>query len=101
VVAAGTPAQLAGPGPELTFAARPGLPLASLGPRLAAGLVAREPVSGRYVVLALESGAGVDTETLREVSGWCAEQGVVPERLALAPRSLEDVFLELTGRSLQ
>lgn len=39
-----------------------------------------------------------DSTTLSKVSRWCEEQGVVPESMTLGQRSLEDVFLQLTGR---
>jgi len=39
-----------------------------------------------------------DASTLATVSAWCAEQGVLPESLNLGQRTLEDVFLEMTGR---
>nr|WP_302271654.1 ABC transporter ATP-binding protein [Nocardioides sp. Arc9.136] len=42
-----------------------------------------------------------DASTLARVSGWCEQQGVLPESLTLGQRTLEDVFLELTGRELQ
>ena len=42
-----------------------------------------------------------DHSTLAKVSAWCQEQGVLPESLALGQRTLEDVFLQLTGRELQ
>nr|WP_179665611.1 ABC transporter ATP-binding protein [Nocardioides panaciterrulae] len=41
-----------------------------------------------------------DASTLARVSGWCEENDVLPESLALGQRNLEDVFLELTGREL-
>ena len=41
-----------------------------------------------------------DATTLAKVSAWCAELGVVPESLTLGQRTLEDVFLHLTGREL-
>ena len=41
-----------------------------------------------------------DASTLARVSRWCDEQGVLPESLSLGTRTLEDVFLELTGRGL-
>ena len=41
-----------------------------------------------------------DATTLATVSAWCAEQGVLPESLTLGQRTLEDVFLQLTGREL-
>jgi ABC-2 type transport system ATP-binding protein len=41
-----------------------------------------------------------DATTLAKVSAWCAEHGVLPESLSLGQRTLEDVFLQLTGREL-
>ncbi len=41
-----------------------------------------------------------DGSTLARVSRWCEEHDVLPESLILGRRSLEDVFLEITGRPL-
>ncbi len=41
-----------------------------------------------------------DASTLAKVSRWCDENDVLPESLSLGQRTLEDVFLELTGREL-
>lgn len=41
-----------------------------------------------------------DSTTLGVVSRWCEDHGVLPESLNLGQRTLEDVFLELTGREL-
>jgi ABC-2 type transport system ATP-binding protein len=41
-----------------------------------------------------------DHQTLAKVSAWCDENGVLPESLSLGQRTLEDVFLQLTGREL-
>jgi ABC-2 type transport system ATP-binding protein len=41
-----------------------------------------------------------DASTLAKVSAWCQEQGVLPESLTLGQRTLEDVFLQITGREL-
>ncbi len=41
-----------------------------------------------------------DASTLAKVSAWCEEHGVLPESLSLGQRTLEDVFLQLTGREL-
>jgi ABC-2 type transport system ATP-binding protein len=38
---------------------------------------------------------------LADVTAWCAAQDVMPEGLAVEQRSLEDVFLELTGTELR
>jgi ABC-2 type transport system ATP-binding protein len=42
-----------------------------------------------------------DASSLATVSRWCEENDVLPESLALGQRTLEDVFLELTGRELE
>jgi ABC-2 type transport system ATP-binding protein len=42
-----------------------------------------------------------DASSLAVVSRWCEENGVLPESLTLGQRTLEDVFLELTGRTLE
>jgi ABC-2 type transport system ATP-binding protein len=84
VVAAGTVAELTRSEGELRFRATPGLDLTGLPG-------AREDAPGSYVV------AGrVDPQRLADVTAWCAAQGVMPA--GLRSRSLEDVFLELTGR---
>ena len=41
-----------------------------------------------------------DAGTLARISAWCAAQGVLPESLTLGQRTLEDVFLQITGREL-
>ena len=54
------------------------------------------PVSDTSLII---SGAA-DSTTLAVVSAWCEQQGVLPESLQLGQRTLEDAFLELTGREL-
>jgi ABC-2 type transport system ATP-binding protein len=41
-----------------------------------------------------------DASTLATVSTWCARHGVLPESMSLGQRTLEDVFLQITGREL-
>ncbi|MGA9749490.1 MAG: ABC transporter ATP-binding protein [Nocardioides sp.] len=41
-----------------------------------------------------------DASTLAVLSAWCEAQGVLPESLSLGQRTLEDVFLQITGREL-
>ena len=43
----------------------------------------------------------IDPRVLADVTAWCADTGAMPEGLALVRRSLEDVFIELTGRGLR
>ncbi|NHC45440.1 ABC transporter ATP-binding protein [Motilibacter aurantiacus] len=98
VVASGTPAELTARGPDesLTFDARPGLDLADLLLALPEGASAVEALPGRYRV------AGPMTpQTLATVTAWCAAHGVMPEGLSVGRRTLEDVFLDVTGRELR
>ncbi len=41
-----------------------------------------------------------DARTLATVSAWCERNNVLPESLSLGQRTLEDVFLQITGREL-
>jgi ABC-2 type transport system ATP-binding protein len=41
-----------------------------------------------------------DPTTLAKVSAWCDQHGVLPESLTMGQRTLEDVFLQITGREL-
>jgi ABC-2 type transport system ATP-binding protein len=43
----------------------------------------------------------VTPQLLATLTAWCANQHVLAEELAVERRSLEDVFLELTGRELR
>jgi ABC-2 type transport system ATP-binding protein len=96
-VAAGSPAALtAGGGDELRFRARPGMDVVDLVTALPTGYRAAETLAGRYVV------AGrIDPGVLSTITGWCAAQGALADDVRVARRSLEDVFLELTGRELR
>jgi ABC-2 type transport system ATP-binding protein len=97
-VAAGTPAELtrAGADGELRFSAAPGLDLVALASALPAGVAVSEPRRGEYLV----AGA-VDPHLLAAVTAWCAARGVMAEDLRVQRRSLEDVFLDLTGHGLR
>ncbi len=98
LVASGSPAVLAARGAENTirFRARPGLDLTGLVAALPEGTHARETSPGGYVV-----DGKVDPGTLATLTAWCAGEGLLPESLHVERRSLEDVFLELTGRELR
>jgi ABC-2 type transport system ATP-binding protein len=98
VVAAGSPAELTRAGAEgqIRFRATPGLLLADLVAALPEGSQATEPEPGRYLV----SGE-VSPQLLAMLTAWCAGQGVLADDLTVGRRSLEDVFLELTGRELR
>ncbi|MDQ2710264.1 MAG: ABC transporter ATP-binding protein [Actinomycetota bacterium] len=98
VVAQGTPAALTAQSgdQQLRFRARAGLDLAALAGALPAGYQTEEPIAGSYLVRGRMS-----PNLLAAVTGWCAEQGVLADEVRIARRSLEDVFLDLTGRELR
>lgn len=99
VVAKGSPAALtadAGPGGGIRFRAPAGLDLGPLADALPLDVSVAEEQPGRYLV----AGA-VSPQALATVTAWCASRGVMPEGLAVGRRSLEDVFLDLTGRRLR
>lgn len=97
VVAAGTPGELTAADGErrLGFTAPAGLPVTELEAVLS-GCVATEPDPGRYVVR-----GPVGPREVSAVTTWCAERGVLAEGMTVGRRSLEDVFLDLTGRELR
>ncbi len=78
---------------ETTFTTVSGLPVAELATRLtlAPGTV-RELRPGDYVV-----DAPATPELLAAIAVWLAEQGALLSELRAGRRSLEDVFLRLTG----
>ncbi|GAA3977812.1 ABC transporter ATP-binding protein [Actinomadura viridis] len=96
VVAQGGPDELAGAERQLRFRARPGLGLEELLAALPVGSAAKESPAGHYLVE-----GDVRPELLATVTAWCASHGVMAEELRIERRTLEDVFLELTGRELR
>ncbi|NUR61788.1 MAG: ABC transporter ATP-binding protein [Catenulispora sp.] len=107
VIAHDTPAGLAatnGSGSStdsaIRFTAPPGLDLegllATLPPGLPAGLTALEQPSGSYTVA-----GDITPGVLAAVTSWCAAKDVMPQGLTVGRRTLEDVFLDLTGRELR
>ncbi|MER6308454.1 ABC transporter ATP-binding protein [Streptomyces sp. NPDC001739] len=98
VIAQGSPDELCRGGAEnsLRFTGRPGLDLASLLKALPADSSASEPASGIYRVH-----GKIDPQLLATVASWCAQNGVMPDAIAVERHTLEDVFLELTGRELR
>jgi ABC-2 type transport system ATP-binding protein len=98
-VAAGTPAELtseSGGRQRLAFRATAGLPIAELLDRLPAGCTGTEPAPGRYELV-----GPIGPTEVSAVTAWCAEHDVLAQELHVAHRSLEDVFLDLTGRELR
>ena len=78
---------------ELRFETVPGL---NLPPGLLPHLFHTEDEPGRYLVRGPLT--ALDVARLAE---WWDACGVLPTAISLAPRSLEDVFLDISGRSLR
>jgi ABC-2 type transport system ATP-binding protein len=98
VVATGTVAELTRTGAvgQLRFRATPGLDLEQLLTALPVGCTAKESPSGDYLVEGV-----VDPQLLAAVTAWTAGQGALATDLRVETRTLEDVFLDLTGRELR
>jgi len=100
VVADGPTAALTRGDRELRFRAAPGLDVSDLAAALPPGCSVTERDAGQYTVTCAdpdEIGPGL----VATVSTWCASRGLLPEDLRVHRRTLEDVFLELTGRDLR
>jgi len=98
-VADGSPVALTGSAGQLRFRAEPGLDIDSLLAALPAGSAAKESPAGRYLIEV--PGGTVQPALLAAVTAWCADRAVLPSSLQIESRTLEDVFLELTGRDLR
>src|SRR6478752_1555696 len=98
VIAQGSPERLCRGGAEntLRFTGRPGLDLGSLLKALPDGSEAAELTGGAYRIT-----GRIDPELLATVTSWCAQNGVMPDGIAVERHTLEDVFLELTGKELR
>jgi ABC-2 type transport system ATP-binding protein len=89
-------ANTAGSRDSIRFEAPAGLDLTALSIAVAPGCTAAEPNPGSYRVE-----GDVSPDTLAAATAWCASLGIMPRNLAVEQRSLEDVFLDLTGRGLR
>jgi ABC-2 type transport system ATP-binding protein len=98
VIAVGSPRELMARGASgtLRFSAAPGLDIGSLKAVLPDGTDVRETIPGHYLIE-----GGIDPWLLASVTAWCAERQVMPEDLSIDRRTLEDVFIDLTGRELR
>jgi ABC-2 type transport system ATP-binding protein len=92
VVACGTAAELAGPAEPTSFRfkAPPGLDVDGLADALGAAVREQEP--GNYWV-----DARPEPPTLAALTGWLAQRNIAITGLDVGRRSLEEVFLRLTG----
>ncbi|WP_328596682.1 ABC transporter ATP-binding protein [Aeromicrobium yanjiei] len=98
VIASGTPAALAASGAKNTvrFTARPGLDLESLMLALPHDTKVDEISAGSYVIV-----GEVDPGLLATLTAWCASHGILTQSLLVERQTLEDRFLELTGKALR
>ena len=99
VIAYDTPQRLADTTREqdsIRFEASAGLDLTALSIAVAPGAQASEPVAGSYHVT-----GEITPDILAATTAWCASLGIMPRNLQIEQRSLEDVFLDLTGRELR
>jgi ABC-2 type transport system ATP-binding protein len=105
VIACDTPQRLAhstrsggadGTGDQIRFEAPIGLDLTALSIAVAPGCTAFEYAPGAYRIE-----GHVTPDTLAAATAWCASLGIMPRNLTVEQRSLEDVFLDLTGRGLR
>ena len=96
VIADGTVASLVASSTDRTlrFESSPDLPAEALS--AAIGLVATQESPGSYVV----TGA-VEPSTVATLTAWLAQRDALVTQLTVGRRTLEDVFLDLTGRSLR
>lgn len=97
-VATGTPTELTHTGAkgQLRFTAPPRLDLSLLTTALPENSRTTEVGAGEYLVEGT-----IDPQVLATVTAWCAQIDVLATDMRVEQRSLEDVFLDLTGRKLR
>jgi len=97
-VAAGAPAEITRNGAQnqLRFTAPRLLDLSLLSSALPEGYKAKEVSTGQYLVE-----GPINPQVLATVTAWCARLDVLATDMRVEQRSLEDVFLELTGREVR
>ena len=97
-VAGGTPAELMRSGAEdqLRFTAPRRLDLALLISALPEGYRVKEQAPGEYLVEGT-----IDPQVLATVTAWCARLNILATDMRVEQRSLEDVFLDVTGKDVR
>ncbi|WP_166355101.1 ABC transporter ATP-binding protein [Phytoactinopolyspora limicola] len=94
LVAAGSPTELtAGQDSTVQFTGPPRMDLTGLRTALPSDARVEETAPGRYRVTAT-----VDPQLLATITSWCATYDVMPDGLTVGRGSLEDVFIDVTGR---
>jgi ABC-2 type transport system ATP-binding protein len=95
-VAAGTPDELIGATNRLAFGSRAALPLPDLLAALPPGVTATEDRPGHYTIV-----GDLSPATVAAVTAYCSAVDAPVTELQLGRRSLDEVFLELTGREVR
>ncbi|MDM7856492.1 ABC transporter ATP-binding protein [Cellulomonas alba] len=98
VIAQGTVPELVASADDRTLhlVTTPDLPVAELTAALGGPFAVEERAAGSYTV------AGpVEAATVAALTAWLADRGALATRLTVGRRTLEDVFLDLTGRELR
>jgi len=96
-VADGTLSDLTGgAASQLRFTASPGLDLDLLRRALPLGFQVAEKTPGRYLLQ-----GDIVPATMATVTSFCARVGVMPSGLQVGSRSLEEVYLQLTGKGVR
>ncbi len=97
-IAAGRPQDLVSSAASsaLRFTTKAGLDISVLQSRLPPVSTAAETAPGTYLVTTPRL-----TDAIEQVSVWCADNGVAPTSINSEQRTLEDVFLDLTGDELR
>lgn len=98
LIASGTVAELAVAGADDTirFTATPGLDVTALMAALPLDTKVTEPASGSYVVTGT-----IDPGLVAAITGWLAQHEVLAGTMHIKRQTLEDRFLDLTGRTLR
>jgi ABC-2 type transport system ATP-binding protein len=97
VVATGSPKQLTGDATQVAVVRSEGsLDSKALGAHLGSTLMVTDLAPSQYLI----SGS-VDAQTATAVTEWCSSHDVALREVSVRNRTLDDVFLELTGREIR
>jgi ABC-2 type transport system ATP-binding protein len=98
VIASGSPAQLVNASDEKTvrLVAEPHLDTVKLAESLPDGTTVLETQPGIYAIV-----GAIEPGLLAAVAMWCSDQGVLAQSISVQRQTLEDRFLELTGKALR